>query len=174
MRTLVLVVLGVLTFTHASFAADAVRMEGAGGYVFMRDVTADEGFNGWLASFGASVGESFDLTAEVSGCYDNLDLGFATARISETSVMGGAKFVSHDKRALTPFFQVLIGGVRVSASALGSSNAETYFAAQPGGGVDAPLTSSVDLRLQADYRVVQMHGISDKHVRFLVALVVHN
>jgi hypothetical protein len=174
MRTLVLAIIGVLSFAGPSAAADPVRIEAAGGHVFLRDVTRDESFNGWLASFGASLGQSFDLVGEVSGCYDALDLGITTARVSETSVMGGVKFVSHEPRALTPFFQILIGGVRVNASALGASNAESYFAAQPGGGVDAALTPRIDLRLEADYRVVQIRALSDKHVRFLAGLVFHD
>jgi hypothetical protein len=174
MRAIIFAVIGLLSVASSARAADSMRIEVAGGYVFLRDVTGNESFNGWLGSVGASLGQSFDLIGEIGGSYDTIDLGIATARVSEASFLGGAKFASHRELPLTPFFEVLIGGVRVNASAFQVSNAQTYFAAQPGGGVDASLTRNLGARFEADYRVVQINGLADKHFRFVAGFVFHN
>ncbi len=150
----------------------------AGGYTFLNNTNAAQTYSGWAVSAGAVLDGTVGLVGEVASSYTTMNsLGIDVA-LTELSFLGGPKVVAHRVGAVTPFVQVLAGGVRLTGSAptiLGTiSLSDTNVAVQPGGGVDVRVSPRVGLRLQGDYRMLFVTGGTSPRVRLLVGLVVHS
>ena len=184
----------LLSFSYPAHAADpAQTMEISGGSAFLDDVTAAQNFKGWVASVAGYLNDWLGIAGEFGGSYATATVSGTSYSLTEVSFMGGPKFALHKNTKVTPFVQVLLGGVHTSsggAAFFGAPGAS--FAAQPGGGVDVNMTSNFGLRVEADYRRVHQSignagagapapptstlggggtGTTDNNRRFLIAVV---
>ena len=151
-------------------AAQAARVEVAGGYALLRDENVSGNFPiGWFVSGGGNPAlgtfrkEWFGVVGEVSGNHKMVSpLGF-DIHLSVYSFMGGAKFAAPKWRAMTPFGQFLIGAHRSEVStALAIQRSATRFAYEPGGGVDVSLASHYAVRVGVKGRFIRSPDHADR------------
>lgn len=117
-----------------AFAQDTVpAVDIGGGYSFLRDQDLEENFHGWVASVAGNLNRWMGVVGEVGGNYRTENI-LVDVDFSVHSFMGGVRFSARQAGGVTPFGQILLGGVRGSVSALGESESSTEFAIQPGAG----------------------------------------
>src|SRR5688572_11279599 len=97
-------------------AQDVPAIDLSGGYSFVRDQALEENFHGWLASVAGHFNPWLAAVGEVGGNYKSIDVLGSDISLSIHSFMGGPRFSVRRAANVTPFFQVLVGGVRGSAS----------------------------------------------------------
>ena len=151
-------------------AAQAAKVEVAGGYALLRDENVSGNLPiGWFVSGGGNPAlgtfrkQWFGLVGEVSGNHKMASpLGF-DIHLSVYSFMGGAKFAAPEWRAMTPFGQFLIGAHRSEVStALAIQRSVTRFAYEPGGGVDVSLASHYAVRVGVNGRFMRSPDHSER------------
>jgi opacity protein-like surface antigen len=133
-------------------AQSAGRVDGAGGYSWLRDHDAEATFtHGWFASIGTNLIGPLGIVGDASSSYESQrgpDVEFSMSMLS----------VLIQTRRVSPFAQMLFGTVRSSTKyrlpndTLGDS--KYFFGWQAGGGVDVELVNHVALRLGAHYRMI--------------------
>jgi len=124
-----------------------------GGYSFVQSGSAN--LHGGQVSASYPLGRSLSLVADVSGHYGS----YAGADLTELDLLAGGRRYWR-WRGLSPFAQVLVGGVRHKASAAtpdgAISSTGTDLGVAPGFGADYRLTPRWAARLGVDLRLV--HG----------------
>jgi hypothetical protein len=151
-------------------AADEPGADIAGSYAFINAVGYGNDYHkGWLASGAVYVSNIWGVAGEVGGSYSGFDVpgGAPPLRASIYNFMGGPRFMLHGNQDITPFAQVLLGGIRVGNNYGGYVS---NFAWQPGGGVDVALRHTIAVRLQGDLRLIQSGG-TIKEFRFASGIV---
>jgi len=130
---------------------------------------------GWLASGAMHVSNFLNVAGEVGGSYKSFEAVGSTPALAASiyNFMGGPRAVLRINPRLTPFAQVMFGGVRVGNNLGGYV---TEFAWQPGGGVDIRVSERVAVRLQADYRFIPVSNATSpndeiKQFRFASGVV---
>ena len=160
----------------------AAQAEISAGYQFTHtpDVNLPVGF---YVDVAGTVAPAIAMVGEISGAYKSETVtsgattAHATARLH--TFMGGVRVASHSNPRLVPFGQMLVGGARLSAGfdattsgmTFGAENAETHFALQIGGGVNAMMRRNLGLRLAADYRRFFMPDFGENEFRLVAGLV---
>jgi hypothetical protein len=149
--------------------ADEPGADIAGSYAFINAVGYGNDYHkGWLASGAAYVSNIWGVAGEVGGSYSGFDVPEGPPlRASIYNFMGGPRFMLHGKEHITPFAQVMLGGIRVGNNYGGYMN---NFAWQPGGGIDVALSRTIAVRLQGDLRLIQSGG-TIKELRFASGIV---
>jgi hypothetical protein len=140
-------------------------------YAALKDSDVDDLFGvGWVASIAGALTRSVELVGEVGGNYRRMtapDFG-VKVNLDLHSFTGGARYVARPAGRVSGYAQTLAGAVRISAGfsecgslppeicavALEASKSRTYFALQPGAGVDIAIVKRLGLRVQGDYRAV--------------------
>ena len=166
----------------ATAAPAAAQAEISAGYQFTHtsEVNLPVGF---YVDVSGSVAPMFAIVGEISGAYKSETVtsgattAHATARLH--TFMGGVRVASHSNPRLVPFGQVLVGGGRLSTGfdattsgmTFSAENAETHFALQIGGGVNAMMRGNLGLRLAADYRRFFMPDFGENEFRLVAGLV---
>jgi hypothetical protein len=146
-------VLAVTFMLGAQTAAQAQTTQGldvSAGYQFGH--VSQNGFGetlpyGWNVDVSGVVRPMWAIVGEVGGLYKSEN----SVTLREHSYQGGIRGFSAVTPMLTPFVQVLIGGLTSGCSGCSSVSA---FSVQPGGGVDIKGTPKIDVRIAADYRRV--------------------
>ncbi len=132
-------------------------------------------------------GMNFDLSARILPSTSVVgEFGFATDDQNEPGVSGNLKFynlaggarwvASNDRSrgAVIPFAQVLVGAVRTDADLVvngASFNAGDWaFMLQPGVGVTVPISSTIGVNGQVDYRRAFFSPESENEWRFVVGV----
>jgi hypothetical protein len=167
----------------ATAAPAAAQAEISAGYQFTHtpEVNLPVGF---YVDVSGNVAPAIAIVGEISGAYksETVTAGattvHATARLH--TFMGGVRVASHSDPRLVPFGQMLVGGARLSAgfdattsgTTVSADNAETHFALQMGGGVDAMMRRNLGLRLAADYRRFFMPDFGENEFRLVAGLVI--
>jgi len=195
--------LGVILFWAAFTAPPVAAQEGgaipvpagevSAGYTFMRFFeeapNGDSGVNfpaGWHAGAAANLNHWLAVAGEATGSYKNNLFEFngegtsSHVDASMFTLMVGPRFFSKRGR-VSPFGQFLMGAAHVRANAnfvgFGMSNTstetETRFAIQPGGGVLVYLTDSVGVRAAADFRTVFWEEDSSNAFAFSTGMTFH-
>jgi opacity protein-like surface antigen len=134
-------------------------VETSAGYAYLRDTTIEEDFpQGWYFSAAANLNAWFGLAGEITGAHKKLvDLEPITAKGNLYTFMGGPRFFLKRGR-IVPFAQVLVGSAHLRwtatapIGALDTTDSDTKFAFQPGGGLTFLLAQHVSLRGAVDYR----------------------
>lgn len=145
----------VLCLSGPTFAQGFTpAVEVSGGYSFLRDDDLDENLHGWVASAAGTATKWLSIVGEVGGNYKTVDVFGTDFSFSIHSFMGGPRVSARLPGSVTPFGQVLVGGVRGTVSVLGESDSSTEFGLQLGGGVDFWVRPRLGLRIGADYRRV--------------------
>jgi opacity protein-like surface antigen len=163
----------VLCLAAPASAQEDRRFDLSGGYsrgLFI-DFDVDQEFHGWLVSAAGNVRPWLGIVGELGGNYETIPFGTVDLDLSLHSFMAGARFRVLSNRRVTPFAQLLAGGVRSTISALGQSRTETRFALQPGGGVDLWFTRNAGGRVGADYRRLFGNVDDPNGIRFHVGIV---
>lgn len=149
----------VLLFGAAASAQDVPKAEGFLGYSYVR-VRPGSGIsglnlNGGSGQFSYNATNSFSIVADFGGYKFNQTLttpgGPVTVNGNVFSYLFGPRYTYRGGR-VEPFAQVLFGGARASAGALGVSGSDTGFALTAGGGVDIKVSDHFAIRpVQAEY-----------------------
>jgi hypothetical protein len=140
---------------------------------------------GWSGSVATTINPWMSIVGEASGNYtaDAASLygfeRFVGYSYKEHTFLGGPKFVGRFAEGrVNPFGQFLAGveidniGVDVLDGLVDDHAKDTYFAIQPGGGVDIGLTDSLAIRMQVDRRTAFFDGGSDSSWRFMPGVVI--
>lgn len=168
----VIALIAILSFGASEAQADeAPTMELSGSYVLVRSIGYGNDYNaGWLISWGNYFTRFLGVVGEIGGSYKTSQpLGEVPAlKASLYNFMGGPKVALHQRHAIVPFAQVLLGSVRGGNNSAGHVS---RFSWQPGAGVDINLTRSLGIRLQGDYRRISLDGASLKQFRLATGIV---
>ena len=154
-----------------STPAAAQNVDVSAGYQFARLSQGGSGETfpyGWYVDVAGTVRPMVALVGEVGGVYKSN----SGVTAHEYSYQGGVRVFSTMNPMVTPFGQVLLGG---STAGVGGSSVNA-FSVQPGGGVDIKVTTSVGVRIAADYRRVffsDTNGGGENDVRVALGLVFH-
>jgi len=170
----------LLTISSSSVVAQEPHVEFSGGYSLLHVNSASMNFpKGWFGSAGGRVAlgkfrkDWFGIVGEVSGNEKTVrPLGF-DLHLTALSLMGGAKFVAHEWRQLTPFGQFLVGMTREGANSepLHVDGSASHFAYQPGGGVDVGVSSRWAIRAEVSWRLIGTTGISNSYQQLMAGVV---
>jgi hypothetical protein len=175
-------VLAVLATAPQAAAQTDKQTEISGGYSYLQDpgnavlaVTArDNHFPaGWMAGVARPVWRWVTLAAEASGHYKRRMALDDSVRVSFHAFMAGPR-ASVKIGRLTEFAQVLTGVTHGHATAFGLEASVTALSAQPGGGIDWPLTARLAARIELDYRWIKNSAEGREHAsqfRAVAALV---
>jgi hypothetical protein len=170
----------LLVFSSSSAVAQEPHVEFSGGYSLLHVKTASSNFPiGWFGSGGGRVAlgkfrkDWFGLVGEVSGNQKTLNPLDFELHLTALSLMGGAKFVAHEWRQLTPFGQFLVGITREGAKseALHIDGSVIHFAYQPGGGVDVGVTSRWAIRAAVSWRLLGTMGPSNSYQQVMAGVL---
>jgi hypothetical protein len=135
-------------------ASAQTGFEISGGYAVARDPRDEVTLPaGWMAGAALLLTPAFSAVADVSGQYKTAALFNTDARLSVLTAMGGVRAAARIG-ALTEFGQLLVGVVRASGSAFGSTTAGRSLSVQPGVGVDYPLANAWLARAELDIRLL--------------------
>ena len=165
MRKLVWLCVAVVALSLSVFAQDSrdfPKAEVFGGYSYLHSSIVGVGFNSHGGSGSLSVNPTnwLGLVADVGG-YHSSDNGLGVTTIS---YLFGPRFVARSSSPVTPFVQVLFGGVHSSASIGGASGSTNAFAMSAGGGLDVKVSPQVALRvIQAEYLFTKLNDGIDNH-----------
>ncbi len=176
MRASSLVALGLglaLSVPSLAAAQGTPKVEVSGGYQLLGlksgiDETLEKG---WYADVAGNMGRHFAAVFQVGGNYKTFNESFTVGNVTGSAeantkvheFMGGLR-VKAPAGSVTPFAQVLVGGVNESAKVKGSvsgpgagvissssSESNTDFGMQVGGGVTFHFSDRLGLRAAGDY-----------------------
>ena len=173
-RILVLCVAVVCTSVPA-FAQSSPRTEISAGYQFLNFSIEGENESmpkGWYFDVSGNLNPMIGIVFQVGGNYKTFEESFSLGGTTATSTvdlkvhefLGGVRLNATTGTAVTPFVQVLAGGINGSVEATASatfpgqppfsiseSDSGTDFGLEIGGGVNFGLSDGVGLRVGADY-----------------------
>ena len=133
--------------------ASAQTWDVAGGYSYLRDTRTDLDFKrGWLVSAARNI-HGVWAVGEADGHYNTLPLVIGDADLSVHSFFAGGR-LGAKVGPFHEFAQFLMGGIRSSGAAFGSSSSDFRGAIQPGLGIDGPLPWRLRARAQLDMRIL--------------------
>jgi len=135
-------------------ASAQTGFEISGGYAVARDPRDEITLPaGWMAGAALTLTPTFSAVADVSGQYKTIALFNTEARLNVLTAMAGVRAAARIG-ALTEFGQLLVGVVRASGSAFGSTTTSRSLSVQPGFGVDVPLAKAWLARAELDLRLI--------------------
>jgi hypothetical protein len=139
------------------------QIEIAGTYSFIQANAANAGrsfnLNGGSESLAYAFSNRFSAVVDV-GAYRFRELSAGVKSTMYTYLFGPRITLSESRRAI-PFAQILVGGGRLNASAIGVKAGENGFAMDIGGGLDVPFHHHFALRvIQADYLLTRFDRVT--------------
>ena len=141
----------IILLGASAFAQDnAPTAELFGGYSYVHTSLPGTGLNanGGSASFAINPARWLGFVADFGGYHGSID----PVGVTNFTYLFGPRFSYRSKSPVTPFAQVLLGGVHQSASAFGGSGSQNAFAMAVGGGLDLRADSHWSWRMvQAEY-----------------------
>ena len=126
------------------------ELEVFGGYSYFHASAGGLGLNanGGSASFAISPSSLLGFVADFGGYHGSID----PVGITNFTYLFGPRFSYRSKSPITPFGQVLFGGIHRNAGAFGVSGSQNGFAMTVGGGLDLRADSHWAWRMvQAEY-----------------------
>ncbi len=160
----------LLASSVAPAAAQGPRAEVAGGYQFLHDAELEESFPaGWFASGAIYLNDSIALVGEMAGSQNVVVSDGLEAEVTFHAYGGGVRYYRRLTR-VTPFAQVLVGGVGFGVELFEFDADAAKAAIQPGGGVDVHLNDRFSVRFAGDYRRV-FSDEGTNQFRFIVGAV---
>lgn len=162
MRKMILSAGLILLTATVSRAQDTPTAEVSASYSYLRfGVSNGVNQNGGSVSIAGNVNRWLGIAADLGG-YHAAPSGVT---VNTFTYMGGPRFSYRKSGSVTPFAQVLLGGVRGTLSAFGSSVSTNGFAYSAGGGVDFRVAKHVAFRPQLDYIGMRLGGGTVNTVR---------
>jgi opacity protein-like surface antigen len=170
------------------------RAQVAGGYQALRftDGTDQTFAKGWFVDVLGNITHHLGAVSQRRATYNSIDEPMAlqgavrqsTVDLTALEYMGGVRVSARPSPAVTPFAQVLVGGVRGSASVSASTTngGHTFFqtttgasttdwGVQTGGGVNVFVTEQIGIRAGADYQRIFAESQGINVFRFVLGAV---
>ena len=190
--------LGVAALCAATpaFAQSAPKAEISAGYQLLNFSIEDENESmpkGWYFDVTGNLNPLIAVVFQVGGNYKTFEESFSAGGATATSsvdlkvheFLGGVRLNARTSTAVTPFVQVLAGGIQGSVEATATatipgqppfsfsdSDSGTDFGLEIGGGVNFGLSDGVGLRVGADYlRIFGEDDTGANAFRFTVGIV---
>ena len=178
-----------------AFAQSSSKAEISAGYQFLNFSVEGENESmskGWYFDVAGNLSPMIGIVFQVGGNYKSFEESFSAGGITATSTvdlkvhefLGGVRLNARSGAAVTPFAQVLVGGINgsidVTASATGpgtppisfsDSDSGTDLGLEIGGGVNFPLSDGVGLRVGADYLRIFEEDAGANLFRFTIGIV---
>lgn len=136
--------------------------------------------SGWDAGAAVSIGQRFDVVAQVSGLYGAPEVDQLKVNTSFHSLLLGIGYRPLGARGISPFAQVLAGPTRIRGALEGfdeTAQADMRLSLATGAGVDWRRDRKWGLRLvQADWFFTNsalFDGTVQRHFRISAGLLVH-
>lgn len=165
MRRIPLLALAVLLLSLPCFAQEPMSLfDVSGTYSYVRFEKSN--YNGASVSFALNTNRWLGLVADVGGYHQAVKSGFKSSDL--VSYLFGPRLSYRTEERITPFAQVLLGGVYDTAIS------RNTIALSAGGGFDVKIDPHVSLRLaQADYLLTRFGEQTQNSVRLSTGLVFH-
>jgi len=145
-----LLALVVLLAASALAQEETPTVDLFGGYSYVHTSTPVSGLNanGASASLAINANHWLGFVADFGGYHGSIE----PIGITNFTYLFGPRFSYRSKSPVTPFAQVLLGGVHQTAGAFGASDSHNAFAMTAGGGFDLHADSHWSWRVvQAEY-----------------------
>jgi hypothetical protein len=153
----------------SSAQVEPPKVEIFAGYSYLQ-TEQDSVPNGGDISVAVNLTPSVSVTADVSAHRDRPIAGGGQTTI--VFFRGGPKFKFLTTDRVTPFLQVLAGGVNASTRISGFSGSSTLFSAAAGFGLDVRVSRFIAIRaIQIDYDMILNHGTVVNSGRAAVGVV---
>ena len=170
------VVMAVVAAPAFAQAAKPPKAEVAGGYQFIR-IEGDNLNKGWFADVAIHTPKVISIVGQFSNSSKSVSESGVSGSLGIREVAGGIRASSWANAKVTPFVQVLAGGMTAKAKAtisgVSSSVADTDFGVQFGGGVNIAASKNIGVRLNADIvRVFHGDGAGTNYFRMAAGAVV--
>lgn len=158
-----LIVLGlVLLVSGTAMAQDNPKAEIFGGYTYLR-LSGGVNCHGGGGSVAVNANKWIGFVGEVGVCRVS-SLGFHAV-----SYQFGPKLTYRENDRVTPFAQVLFGGVHVA----GGGVSQNGFEMTAGGGFDVKVARSFAIRLvDVGYVLTRVGGVRQNNVRIAAGIVI--
>lgn len=127
------------------------------GYSYLHQSAGGLGLNanGGSASFAINPNRWLGFVADFGGYHGSVN----SVGVTDVTYLFGPRFSYRSKSPVTPFAQVLLGGVHQSAGAFGVSGSQNGFAMTVGGGLDLKADSHWSWRMvQAEYLYTSLNN----------------
>jgi outer membrane immunogenic protein len=150
------------------------KVEASAGYSYMRfnaSTAASANCNGGYGSIGGNFNNWFGIVGNVDACQTN---GTAGASSTATNFLFGPKFACRKCCRITPFAQLLVGGIHANAGFPGVTASTNAFAFAAGGGVDVRPWRSCRLALrvaEVNYVLTHFKGSIQNNFQFKTGIV---
>ena len=153
------VAIGLAAVTSPAFAQDMSQSDVSVGYL-----KASGTMQGVNVQATFAMTEHWHLVGEINSASGE-DCSGCEPTYTDTSILGGVRYAWHPTRKLSPFWQIMAGGLHSKASdyytdyccglgrRLESGYTINYLAIQPGGGVTYMVTPRFGVRAQADFQL---------------------
>jgi len=187
-RSLILAFL-VLGPATSAFAQGVPRLDVSGGWQLLRGEDDSETFQGWYGDLAVNLNRVVALVGGVDGLYDTIEESAQAGSIivnlrAETRLytfLGGARLNLRTIPRVVPFFEVLGGAARLSATATTtitgfviepetSEASDTHSVLHVGGGVTVGFSEALGVRVAVAHRRFFVDGETGSATRVAVGL----
>ena len=160
---------GLFTLSAVAAESDHPKAEFFGGYQYTR-LEGGVNANGFNLGATKNFGNSFGITADLGSSFTTqTDPTLGSVSFHNYTYTFGPQLALRAHKAYTPFVHALIGGERLSASGLGSTNGMAFLA---GGGVDFNFNRYMAFRASGDWMMLHSNGsTSSKNFRMPIGVV---
>jgi hypothetical protein len=143
-----------LASARPASAQTVSRWDLFGAYAYVRDYTEELDLPaGWTAGGSTRLNRWLSIAAEAGGSHKTVPLIGGDVRISQYSVMAGAR-ASLAVGRLVEFAQIVVGPVHARGNAFDIETRDTHVAGQAGIGLDLALNQQLAVRVQFDLRAL--------------------
>lgn len=144
------------------------KLEASAGYSYTRFHPAANVVANCNGGYGSVTG-NFSSWLGVTG---DVDVCRVSSGSTATTYMFGPKFALRKCCSVTPFANVLLGGIHVTPGFPSVAGAADAFAFKAGGGIDISLTCRVAIRvIEADYLLTRLHSTNQNNFRLSAGIV---
>lgn len=170
MRNFFMLTLLFVFFAAPVLAQEEPRAEIFGGYEYIRINPGGANCHGGDGNLAYNFNNWLGGVADLGGCkITGLPSGVSA---NAFNYLFGPRISYRTYSRLTPFGQVLLGGVRLGAGVSGvGSGSVNSFALTVGGGVDYKFTEHVSFRGQAEYLHTNFGGNGQNNARIQAGVV---
>jgi hypothetical protein len=161
-----------LAFSLPASAQNFPKVEASAGYMYLRfnpSVGASANCNGGYGSVGVNFNTWFGVVGNIDACKTNRPAPATNG--TATTYLFGPKFAYRKCCRVTPFGQVLFGGIHGTSGFPASTNA---FSLAAGGGLDVKPWKSCFFAIrvaEVDYLLTRFNGSTQNNFQFKAGIV---
>lgn len=164
-----------LAMSISALAQNYPRFEASLGYKYLRfnpSTGSSANCSGGYGSVGANFRSWFGVVTDVGACTTNRPAPSTNG--TATSFMFGPKFAYRKCCRITPFGQLLVGGIHGTAGFPGLTTSANAFSLAAGGGFDVKPWRSCFLAFRVadvDYQLTRFNGSNQSNFQFETGIV---